>query len=105
VVAGGICCELCGVWCCGVMSGERGKWENGKVKGVLSGGLPVIYLDKVDEVGLDKSLVSFAKIAILIKGMDMRVWTLRRVQYIYHECHFHLGSILVALGCVSSGTS
>jgi hypothetical protein len=35
----------------------------------------VIYLDKVDEVGLDKSLVSSVKVAVLIAGMDIR-WTL-----------------------------
>jgi hypothetical protein len=64
-----------GLW--GVVSGEgkEGEWENGKVKGFLSGGLPVIYLDKVDEVGLDKSSMNSAKVVILYAGMDMR-WTL-----------------------------
>ena len=49
-----------------------GEWKGERVS---FRGLPVIYLDKVDEVGLDKSLVSSVKVAVLIAGMDIR-WTL-----------------------------
>jgi hypothetical protein len=88
------------------MSGGKGKMGEWKGRGRRGkeGGLPVIYLDKVDEVGLDKSSMCSAKVCGFVcgygyEGLDSTQGIL------YHACLLQPGSVLVALGCVSSGTS